>query len=151
MQRIYTIIKWTPSSVSEDEDVDSDSALLAHLVWKVLEVYFDDEALDTKICDLMASSRKTRTSKKRSKKKTIEKIISQMKGMFWNSRGLSDLAKHRYIADGIKERNLDFVAIMESGKQDMQRVNLNQLLGGADFIWHCLPPRGSIRRDPTGN
>jgi hypothetical protein len=43
-----------------------------------------------------------------------------MKGLFWNSRGLSDLAKHRYIADAIKERNLDFVAIMESGKQDMQ-------------------------------
>jgi hypothetical protein len=65
-----------------------------------------------------------------------------MKGMFWNSRGLSDLAKHRYIADAIKERNMDFVAIMESGKQGMQRVNLNRLLGGADFIWHCLPPRG---------
>jgi hypothetical protein len=65
-----------------------------------------------------------------------------MKGLYWNSRGLLDLAKHRYIADAIKERNLDFVAIMESGKQDMQRANLSQLSGGADFVWHCLPPRG---------
>jgi hypothetical protein len=24
----------------------------------------------------------------------------------------------------------------------MQRVNLNRLSGGADFIWHCLFPRG---------
>jgi hypothetical protein len=36
-----------------------------------------------------------------------------MKGMYWNSRGLLDLAKHRYIADAIKEHNLNFVAIME--------------------------------------
>jgi hypothetical protein len=43
-----------------------------------------------------------------------------MKGLYWNSRGLSDLAKHRYIEEVIKESNLDFVAIMESGKQDMQ-------------------------------
>jgi hypothetical protein len=50
------------------------------------------------------------------------------------------LAKHRYIADVIKKGNLDFVTIMESGKQDMQRANLSRLSGGADFIWHCLPP-----------
>jgi hypothetical protein len=66
----------------------------------------------------------------------------QMKGFFWNSKGLSDLAKHGYIADVIKEGNLDFVAIMESGKQDMERANLSRLSGGADFIWHCLPPQG---------
>jgi hypothetical protein len=55
------------------------------------------------------------------------------------------LAKHRYIVDAIKERNLDFVAIMESRKQDMQSSNLNRLLGGADFIWHYLPPQGRSR------
>jgi hypothetical protein len=65
-----------------------------------------------------------------------------MKGLYWNSRGLSDLAKHRYIAEVIKESNLDFVAIMESGKQDMQQSNLIRLSGGADFIWHRLPPWG---------
>ena len=65
-----------------------------------------------------------------------------MKGIYWNSRGLSDLAKYRYISEAIREQNLDFVAVMEIGKKDMSRANLNRLSGGADYIWHCLPPRG---------
>ena len=65
-----------------------------------------------------------------------------MKGIYWNSRGLSDLAKHRYILEAIREHNLDFVAVMETRKKDMSRANLNRLSGGADYIWHCLPPRG---------
>ena len=65
-----------------------------------------------------------------------------MKGIFWNSRGLSDLAKYIYISDAIKDHKLDFVAVMETGKQDLSRSNINRLSGGADFIWHCLPPRG---------
>jgi hypothetical protein len=56
-----------PFDVSEDEDAETDNTLLAHLVREVSKVYFDDEALDTKICDLMASSHKSRTSKKRAK------------------------------------------------------------------------------------
>src|SRR6185312_12161928 len=65
-----------------------------------------------------------------------------MKGFYWNSRGLLDLAKYKYISDAIRDHKLDFVAVMETGKQDMSRSNLNRLLGDADFIWHCLPPRG---------
>ena len=65
-----------------------------------------------------------------------------MKGFYWNSRGLSDLAKYRYIAEAIRDHNLDFVAVMETGKQDMSKSNLFRLSGGADFTWHCLPPRG---------
>jgi len=42
-----------------------------------------------------------------------------MKGFYWNSRGLSDLAKYRYISDAIRDRNLDFVAVTATGKQDM--------------------------------
>jgi hypothetical protein len=57
-----------PFDVNEDEDAESHNALLAHLVRDVSEVYFDDEALDTKICDLVASSLKARTSKKMAKK-----------------------------------------------------------------------------------
>ena len=41
-----------------------------------------------------------------------------MRGMFWNSRGLGDLAKHKHIADCVKDHSLDFVAITESGKRD---------------------------------
>lgn len=65
-----------------------------------------------------------------------------MKGIFWNSRGLLDLAKYRYVAENIKEHNLDFVALLETRKNDVSKTNLDRLAGGADFIWHCLPPRG---------
>ena len=65
-----------------------------------------------------------------------------MKGFYWNSRGLLDLAKYRYILEAIRDHNFDIVAAMETRKQDMSRANLNRLSGGADFVWHCLPPRG---------
>jgi len=65
-----------------------------------------------------------------------------MKGFYWNSRGLSDLAKYHYISDAIRDRHLDFVAVMETGKEDLSRTNLNRLSGGVDFVCHCLPPRG---------
>jgi len=65
-----------------------------------------------------------------------------MKGFFWNSGDLSDLAKFKYIADATKEHKLDFIAIMETGKQDMSKTNLARLTEDADFVWHCLPPKG---------
>ena len=39
-----------------------------------------------------------------------------MRGMFWNSRGLLDLAKHKHVGDCVREHGLDFVAISEAGK-----------------------------------
>ena len=54
------------------------------------------------------------------------------------------MAKYRYISEAIRDHNLDVVAVMETRKQDMSRVNLNRLSGGADFVWRCLPPRGSL-------
>src|SRR5436190_22337909 len=65
-----------------------------------------------------------------------------MKGLFWNSRGLVDLAKYRYIANAVKENNLDFIAVMETGKQDLSRLTMTRLSEGVEFIRHCLPPRG---------
>lgn len=32
--------------------------------------------------------------------------------------------------------------IIERGKLDLQKKSLSRLSGGAEFIWHCLPPRG---------
>jgi hypothetical protein len=49
----------------------------------------------------------------------------QMKGFFWNSRGLVDLAKYWYISHAVKEHNLDFIAVMEMGMQDMSMMSLN--------------------------
>jgi hypothetical protein len=41
----------------------------------------------------------------------------------------------------VRDPNLDFLAIMETGKKDMSNANLARLSGGVDFIWHCFPPR----------
>ena len=56
-----------------------------------------------------------------------------MKEFYWNSRGLSDLAKYRHISDAIRDHKLDFVAVMETGKQDMSRSNHNRLSGDGDL------------------
>ena len=65
-----------------------------------------------------------------------------MNGMFMNSRGLGDLAKHLHIAQCIRDHNLDFVAISETGRRDFPATVLNRISGGFDFQWYCRPPRG---------
>src|SRR6266511_3982976 len=65
-----------------------------------------------------------------------------MNGMFMNSRGLGDLAKHLHVADCVRDHDLDFVAISEAGRRDFPVHVLNRLSGGLEFTWHCLPPRG---------
>jgi hypothetical protein len=39
-----------------------------------------------------------------------------MNGMFSNSRGIGDLAKHLFFADSIRDHNLYFLAISETGR-----------------------------------
>ena len=63
-----------------------------------------------------------------------------MNGMFTNSRGLGDLAKHMNIAQYVWDHKLDFVAISETGRRDFQVSVLDRLLGGLDFTWHFIPP-----------
>ena len=65
-----------------------------------------------------------------------------MRGMFWNSRGLSDLAKHKHVIDCVHEHGLDFVAISEAGKCDFRPNVLEHLSGGFDYTLHSLPARG---------
>ena len=65
-----------------------------------------------------------------------------MNGMFMNIRGLGDLAKHLHIAHCIRDHNLDFVAISETGRRDFTATVLNRISGGLDFQWYCRPPRG---------
>jgi hypothetical protein len=124
--------EFNPFDSSDDEETRPDGALLSHLVRDISEVCFDDEEPDTKICDLMATLRKSKNIRK--KGHNTDKNGVQMKGFFWNSRCLKDLAKHHYISNPIKEHNLDFIAIMEMGKQDMSKMSLNRLSGGSDFV-----------------
>ena len=65
-----------------------------------------------------------------------------MKGIFWNSRGLKDLAKRRFLADASIKHKLDFIALTETGRDNFTLQFLSTLSGGVDFDWHCLPPRG---------
>jgi hypothetical protein len=65
-----------------------------------------------------------------------------MNGMFRNSRGLHDLAKHSHIVDCCKDYNLDFIAISETGKCNYSQSLLNRLSDGLDFEWFSRPPRG---------
>lgn len=65
-----------------------------------------------------------------------------MKGIFWNSRGLSDLAKSKFLADTVRQKSLDFIALMETRKYDFSQAVLNGLCGDRNFIWHWTQPHG---------
>ena len=65
-----------------------------------------------------------------------------MNGIFSNSRGLGDLAKHLNIAQYVRDHKLAFVAISETERRDFQVSVLDRLSGGLDFTWHFIPPRG---------
>ena len=65
-----------------------------------------------------------------------------MKGLFWNSRGLADLAKQRFLAETTLEQHLDFIALLETGRDNFTSQSLGNLSEGIDFDWHVLPPRG---------
>jgi hypothetical protein len=41
-----------------------------------------------------------------------------MKRIFWNSKGLSDLAKTRFLRETSKEQTLAFIALLEIDKKD---------------------------------
>jgi hypothetical protein len=55
-----------------------------------------------------------------------------MKGVFWNSRGLADLAKHRF----------NFIALSETGHESFPDHVLKNLCAGRDFLWHAMAPHG---------
>ena len=65
-----------------------------------------------------------------------------MREIFWNSRGLKDLAKRRFLADASIEHRLDFIALSETGRDNFSPQFLSTLSRDVNFDWHCLPPRG---------
>ncbi|KAJ1297425.1 hypothetical protein BS78_01G375200 [Paspalum vaginatum] len=65
-----------------------------------------------------------------------------MKGIFWNSRGLSDLAKTRFLSDTSKEPQLDFIALLETGRKDFAPHTLSGLCGGKKILWYWTEPHG---------
>ena len=52
------------------------------------------------------------------------------------------MAKHKHIADCVKDHALDFMAITEAGKRDFPTRDLDHFSCGLDYEWHVLPPTG---------
>ena len=65
-----------------------------------------------------------------------------MRGIFWNSRGLRDLAKSTFLYDTSLEYDLDFMALLETNRKDFSNEILTTFCGDKDFIWHWNPPKG---------
>jgi hypothetical protein len=65
-----------------------------------------------------------------------------MKGVFWNCRGLRDLAKHTFLRDVADDNKLDFIALSETNKNSFSTQCLEIFCAGADFVWHWRRPRG---------
>jgi hypothetical protein len=61
---------------------------------------------------------------------------------FWNSDGFGDLAKHWFVKDTVREYKADFFASLETGRSNFLTPFLNNLSGGRDFQWYCVPPLG---------
>ena len=60
-----------------------------------------------------------------------------MKGIFWNNRGLKDLAKRRFLADASIEHKFDFIALPETLRDNFTPQFLSTLSGEVrwDFTW----------------
>jgi exonuclease III len=65
-----------------------------------------------------------------------------MKGVFWNSRGLADLAKHRFLAELFREEQINFIALSETRREYFPNHVLKNLCAGRDFLWHTMAPHG---------
>jgi hypothetical protein len=65
-----------------------------------------------------------------------------MKGIFWNGRGLSDLAKTRVLRDTSREHKLDFIALLETCKKNFSQATFDILSGDGTFICHWTAPHG---------
>lgn len=75
-------------------------------------------------------------------RKQYNKKPGKMKGLFWNIRGMGQVEKTGHLQDLIKEKNIDFVGIMETIKQDFSAGLLRGLSGNKNMKWEWLPAMG---------
>jgi hypothetical protein len=68
--------------------------------------------------------------------------MSSLKGLFWNSDGFGEIAKHLFVKETLREHKLDFIALLETGRSNFSVPFLKKLANGLDFSWFCLPPHG---------
>jgi exonuclease III len=62
--------------------------------------------------------------------------------MFWNSNGLRDQTKPRFLFESVKEHQLDFIAISESKRSDFNQIELAHCCANKDFKWSWTQPKG---------
>jgi hypothetical protein len=76
------------------------------------------------------------------KPKTPSNIIIKMKGVFWNSRGLADLAKHSFLVELVRQEQNNFIALSKTGHESFPDHVLKNLCAKRDFLWHAVAPHG---------
>jgi hypothetical protein len=65
-----------------------------------------------------------------------------MKGSIGNNDGFRDPAKYLAIKEAVREFNLDFIVISETGRASFSVPFLANLVAGMDYSWFCLPLEG---------
>jgi exonuclease III len=65
-----------------------------------------------------------------------------MKGVFWNCNGLRDPAKPRFLFDSVTEHHLDFIALLETKRNDYNIAELGHFYANKNFLWDWTPPKG---------
>jgi hypothetical protein len=65
-----------------------------------------------------------------------------LRGISWNSEGFRDPGKHLFVKEAIREYQLDFIALLETGRSNFSNSFISGLSGGVEFAWFCLPPIG---------
>jgi hypothetical protein len=68
--------------------------------------------------------------------------MGSIKGLFWNSDGFGDIAKHLFVKEQLREEKLDFIVLLETRRSHFSIPFLKNLANGLDFSWFCLPPHG---------
>jgi exonuclease III len=65
-----------------------------------------------------------------------------MKRIYWNTNGLRGPQKLKNISDLIKEHDLNFIALSETGRSKFMPSFLKSLCAGMDYLWHTMAPKG---------
>jgi hypothetical protein len=63
----------------------------------------------------------------------------EMRGLFWNIRGMGKNGRTRSIQEKIQKEDLDFIGIQETKSAEFSGSYLDSLAGRKDFCWKWLP------------
>lgn len=80
-----------------------------------------------------ANLAQTRKLTKRKQRCAITKDIQNERIFFWNSRGLRDLAKSGLLLDTTMDEGLDFISILETGRNEFRSHELSHFCGEKTF------------------